>query len=142
MTKNYKLENDVQVMCVTATSFPDGVMNAYQKLQSIVMDSKERRYFGISHPIQDGSILYKACTEQKYENEADQLGLELFTIKAGNFASIYIENHMQDPQSIGKAFQELLKNPNIDQQGYCLEIYKNFEDKDVLCLVALKQPIN
>lgn len=138
MPQNYKLESDILVMCITATSFPDGVMDAYKKLQSLVKDSNQRRYFGISHPNKDGVIVYKACAEQRYAGEADKVGIESFTIKAGNFTSFYIEDHMKDPQSIGDAFQELLKNSDIDPQGYCLEMYKDFEDKDVLCLVPLK----
>ncbi len=135
--KNYNLEKDIEVMCVTATSFPEGVMDAYKKLQSLIPVSKERRYFGISNPNKDGSIIYKACAEA-HIGEAEKLGLESFTIKAGNFTSIYIVDHMQDPESIGNAFQELLKNPDIDPQGYCLEMYKDFDDKDVNCMVPLK----
>lgn len=138
MPKNYKLENDISVMCITATSFPEGVMDAYQKLQSLVMNANQRRYFGISYPNKDGAIIYKACTEQNYVGEAEKLSLESFTIESGNFTSIYIEDHMKDPQSIGAAFEELLKNSDIDPQGYCLEMYKDFADKDVLCLVPLK----
>jgi predicted transcriptional regulator YdeE len=136
--KNYNLEKDIKVMCVTAVSFPEGVMEAYKKLQSLVTDSKERRYFGISCPNKDGGIIYKACAEEKYDGEAEKLGLESFIIKAGDFMSIYIEDHMKDPQSIGNAFQILLKIPNLDPQGYCLEMYKNFDDKDVQCMVPLK----
>ncbi|MFZ2522288.1 MAG: effector binding domain-containing protein [Minisyncoccia bacterium] len=136
--KNYNLEKDIQVMCLTATSFPDGVMDAYKKLQSLITDSKERRYFGISHPNKEGVIIYKACAEVKEAGETEKLGLESFIIKAGDFMSIYIDDHMKDPQSIGNAFQKLLKNPNLDPQGYCLEMYKDFDDKDVQCMVPLK----
>ncbi|MEQ1500557.1 MAG: effector binding domain-containing protein [Parcubacteria group bacterium] len=136
--QNYNLEKDIQVMCLTATSFPDGVMDAYKKLQSLITDSKERRYFGISHPNKEGVIIYKACAEVKEAGETEKLGLESFIIKAGDFMSIYIDDHMKDPQSIGNAFQKLLKNPNLDPQGYCLEMYKDFDDKDVQCMVPLK----
>jgi predicted transcriptional regulator YdeE len=136
--KNYRLEKDIHVICVTATSFPDGVMDAYKKLQSLITDSKERRYFGISNSDKDGVVVYKACAEVKNEDEAEKFGLESFTIKAGNFATIYIVDHMKDPESIGNAFKELLMNPNLDPQGYCLEMYKDFDDKDVQCLVPLK----
>lgn len=136
--ENYNLEKNIQVMCLTATSFPDGVMDAYKKLQSFVTDPNGRRYFGISRPNKDGIIIYKACAEEKETGEAEKLGLESFTINAGNFASTYIVDHMKDSESIGNAFKELLKNPNLDPQGYCLEMYKDFDDKDVQCMVPLK----
>lgn len=135
--KNYDLEKDIQVMCITAVSFPDGVMDAYKKLQSLITDSSDRRYFGYSHPNMLRTIIYKACAEVKNDEEAQKLGLETFTIKAGKFASMYIVDHMQDPESIGNAFKELLKNPDLDPQGYCLEMYKDFDDKDVQCMVPL-----
>lgn len=138
MPKIYTLEYDIQLVCVKAASFPEGVMAAYQQLQSVVTNASSRRYFGISYPNQDGSILYKACAEQIHMGEAESLGLESFTIKAGRFTSIYIEDHMRDSQSIGNAFHELLKDKDIDPRGYCLEMYKDFADKDVLCLVPLK----
>ena len=74
----------------------------------------------------------------KEVGEAEKLGLEPFTVKAGNFASIYIVDHMKDSESIGNAFKELLTNPKLDPQGYCLELYKDFDDKDVQCMVPLK----
>jgi hypothetical protein len=45
---------------------------------------------------------------------------------------------MKDSASIGNAFKQLLGNPDIDHaNGYCLEIYKNYTDPDVNCLVPL-----
>lgn len=136
--KNYNLEKDIHVMCSEATSFPGGVFDAYKKLQACVPNSKERRYFGISHLNKDGSIVYKACVEVGYDGEALKLELEPFVIKAGNFASIYIEDFMKNHDAISSAFQELLRSPNIDPQGYCLEMYINSDTQDVLCLVPLQ----
>ena len=44
---------------------------------------------------------------------------------------------MKDPQSIGNAFKELLKNPNLNPHGYCIEMYKDLHDKDVVCMVPI-----
>lgn len=73
--QNYNLEKNIRVMCVPATSFPEGVMDAYKKLQSLIADSKDRRYFGISHPNKTGAIIYKACAEEKIEGESKKLDL-------------------------------------------------------------------
>ncbi len=43
---------------------------------------------------------------------------------------------MQNIASIGNVFQQLLMQPKIDPNGYCLEIYEG--DNDVRCLVPLK----
>lgn len=132
-----KLDTDIHVMCLTASSFPDGVMEAYQTLSAKVPNAKMRRYFGISHPDSTGKITYKAATEEMPGGEAQKLGLESFTIKAGEFALIDIRDHMRDPQSIGNAFKELLAVPQLDPQGYCLEMYKDFDHPDVRCMVPI-----
>lgn len=124
-------------MCATATSFPNGVMAAHKKIQELVTNPKERQFFGLSRPNKDGTIMYKACAEEQSDGEAVKLGLEPFTIKAGNFASSYVTDFMKNHDDIGKAFQELLKNPKIDPEGYCLEMYTGPEAKDMRCLVPL-----
>jgi hypothetical protein len=131
--ETFKLEKDIQVFCVTADSFPFGVMEAHQKLRSLV-PSDNRRFFGISRP-KNGGIEYKASAEEMKQGEAEKLGCESFTIKAGNYSFTIIKDFMKDTSLIGKVFQQLLANPVIDPQGYCLEWYLG--DKDVRCMVKL-----
>ena len=54
------LENDITVLYVEATSFPDGIAESHQKLHTIVPFSDDRKYFGISRP-ENGVIAYKAA---------------------------------------------------------------------------------
>jgi len=134
--QQYLLDKDIKVMCVKASSFPAGVMEAHQNLHSKVPFSTERKYFGLSRPENGGGIVYKAAAQEIKDGEAEELGLESFTIKKGAYTSIQVHNYMQDTKNIGEAFNQLLTNPGIDPQGYCLEWY--ISDKDVLCLVPLK----
>ena len=75
--EEYQLLNDISAMYITASSFPDGVLAAHQKLHSLVPmnDNPERKYFGISFPI-DGTIVYKAGAEELTAGEAEKSGLE------------------------------------------------------------------
>ena len=132
-----KIEKDITVFFVTATSFPDGVMEAYEKLHALIQHPNNRRYFGISQPNKEGIIIYKAATEELETGEGKKLGCETFTIKKGNFLSITIKNHFNHPTSIGDAFEKLIALPNIDPQGYCLEYYTNYKDGDVRCMVGI-----
>ncbi len=131
------LEKDIKVFYVTAETFPDSVPEAYQELNSRITNLSERKYFGISQPNQEGVIIYKAAAEELEVGEAEKYGCEVFTIKKGKYISIEIKNHMQDPLSIGNAFQQLIALPTIDPQGYCLEWYLNYTDLDVKCMVGL-----
>jgi predicted transcriptional regulator YdeE len=133
------IETDIPVFYVTAKPFPDDVPDAYQRLHSKISNTSERRFFGISHPNEKGVIIYKAAAEELGLGEGAKYGCETFTIKKGEYVSIYIKDHMKDSTSIGDAFKKLLANPDIDHDnGYCLEIYKNYTDPDVNCLVPLK----
>jgi hypothetical protein len=131
----YELKEDIEVFCVTATSFPDGVLQAHQTLHALVPFSTERKYFGISYPEKPGSIIYKAAANELEQGDLSKHGLEHFTIKKGKYICILIEDFMKDIPAIGKAFQELITQPGIDPNGCCVEWYTN--EKDVRCMVRL-----
>lgn len=133
----YHLPEDISAMYITASSFPDGVLAAHQQLHSLVpmSDTPERKYFGISFPNQDGTIIYKTAAEELNEGEAKSLGLETYIIRKGDYISIDIADFMKNVSGIGQAFQELIADPNIDLNGACVEWYLN--DDLVKCMVRL-----
>lgn len=127
------IDTDIKVFCVTATSFPEGILEAHQKLHAMFPFSLDRRYFGISRP-EKTVIVYKAAVEE-LENETGSYDCESFVIEKGNYICVTILNYSTDIQSIGKAFEKLTSYPNIDPMGYCIEWYYN--DKDVKCMIRL-----
>lgn len=130
------VDKDVTVMCITAKSFPDGVLQAHQKLHALVPPGNNRRYYGLSRP-EKTVIIYHAAAEQLEDNEASEFGLHTITIKKGRYISITIKDFMSDISSIGRAFEQLLQEPDqLDPEGYCVEEYIN--DIDVICMVRLK----
>ena len=133
---NVIVENDIHVLCVRASSFPDGVMQAYKTLHELLSGSGKRRYFGISQSNGKGEIIYKAAAEELNPGEATAMKCEQATIRKGKYLSKTIPDFMSDLPSIGKTFQEMLAEPEIDPQGYCLEWYLN--ETDVRCMVPLK----
>lgn len=74
-------DKDVTVVYVTARSFPDGVLEAHQKLHSLVPFSTGRKYFGLSRPENNGGIVYRAAAEELQSGEAEQWGLETIVLK-------------------------------------------------------------
>ncbi len=129
--ENLKIEKDISVVYIKATSFPEGVLAAHQKLHSIVPFSKERGYFGISYG-SIGGIVYKAAAEVF---SGEKYNLDIFTIKKGNYLSVILKDYQKDISDIGKTFQKMMTDPRLDTNGYCIEIYLN--DKDMQCLVKL-----
>jgi hypothetical protein len=132
----YFLNTDINVLCVTASSFPDGIMAAFNKLNSLVQLPESRRVFGISYGDGDKDIIYKAAVEENSIDEAARFGCERFTIKKGEYISEHIEDFMKNIPAMGQAFQEMCRDKRIDNNGYCIEMYLN-NNKDVLCMVKL-----
>jgi hypothetical protein len=71
-----------------------------------------------------------------YEGEGEKLGCETLIIPNGDYLSITISDFRKDIMSIGRAFQKLLKEPNLDPQGYCVEWYSSNKD-EVKCMIRL-----
>lgn len=133
--EKYVLENDIKVFYIKAKSFPDGVLEAHQKLHSLISENKKRNYYGLSKPVENGKIVYKASAEELFDGEAEKLNCETFVIEKGNYSSILIENYLENIENIGKAFQKLLKDPNLDPDSFCVEIYLG--KNDIRCLVKV-----
>lgn len=131
------LEADIHVMYITAKKFPEDIPSTYTQLEQTISIKTERRYFGYSQPNNGGVIVYRACAEVLNANEPIEYNFKTMIIKAGDYASIYIKNHFDDENNIPNAFSKLLKHPQLDPNGFCLEIYKNFTDPDVNCLVPI-----
>jgi hypothetical protein len=134
--EKFHFDKDIRVFCMTARTFPDDIEETHHRLQAIVPNTSGRRYFGISRPGPDGVIVYKAAVEEMCEGEAEKYKCESFTILKGTYNYITIINYFKDIPSVGKAFAELLTDPEIDPNGYCLEWF--FNEKDIRCMVRLK----
>ena len=132
---SFTFQEDVPVVCVTATSFPDGILEAHQQLHASLPHNERRNFYGISYPGEDGSIVYKAAAGIMDSDGEELNRLERFTIKNGPYNSFYISNFMENPNSVKKAFEMLLEQHEVDPNGYCLEWYVN--EHDVKCMVPL-----
>ncbi len=132
--ERYNLENDINIFYVQASSFPDGVLAAHQKLHALVPFTPGRKYLGLSRPEQ-GVIQYMAATEEAFADEGEKLGCKTMTVRKGTYVSMILHDYMKDTSAIGDAFQKLVKQPRIDPNGYCVEWYMS--DKEVRCMVRL-----
>jgi len=133
--EKYNIDRDIKVFYVTATSFPEGVGRAFQKLLSFLSMPNDRLLYAISSINEKGMIIYKAAVEESFPGEGQQNGCETFVIKKGEYWSELLPDWRKDESIVGKTFQMLLSHPNLDKSGYCLEIYPN--EKDIRCLVPL-----
>jgi hypothetical protein len=135
--EKYFIDKDINLFYVTATSFPEGVGGAFKKLLSFLPKPNDRLFFAISFPNENGTIVYRAAVEESFPGEGKQNGCETFVVKKGDYWSELLPDWRKDESIVGKTFQKLLKHPDLDRSGYCLEIYPN--EKDIRCLVPLVQ---
>ena len=133
--ENFNLEHDIKVLAVTAKSFPEGIMEAFDALFHKV-NRTGRTIYGLSQGTTNGGIIYKAAAAELSVNEAELFNCESFTIHKGFYIGKTILNWKEDMSIIGKTFDILLKDSRIKHDGYCVEIY--FNDTDVQCLVPIK----
>lgn len=130
------LPDDIRVLYITATSYPEGILEAHQKLHALIPFSTDRKYFGLSRPEEGGDIVYRAAAEQLAPGEAEKWKCETLIIKKGKYLFTDVKDYLKDLQRVEKAFQNILAQPDLDPQGYCVEWYYN--DKDVRCMVRLE----
>ncbi|MEO6720850.1 MAG: hypothetical protein ABIN67_10795 [Ferruginibacter sp.] len=130
------LENDITIFYITASSFPAGIMEAHQKLHTLVPFSTTRKYYGISRP-ENGVIVYKAAAEELHAGEAAEFNCDSLVLKKGKYICTAIHDYMKDVESIRNTFKEMLEHPNLDPEGYCVEWYLSKED--VNCMIRLNE---
>lgn len=133
--QEFQILKDIQLWCVVATSFPQGVLRAHETLRALLPAQDERKFYGISCPNREGSIVYKAGVEHKADDKADLLKCESLVLKKGIYIGTVIQNFHSNVQQIGEVFQELIANPLIDPEGFCVEVYLN--ETDVQCMIRL-----
>lgn len=133
--ERYTFNKDITVYCIRATSFPEGILRSHQTLHSKMQYSDERKYFGISRP-ENGPIAYRAAASELTPGELGDKGLEKFIVRKGEYVTVAIKDYLKDVTVIGKTFQQLLSQPDIDPNGYCLEWYVS--SSEVWCMVPLK----
>lgn len=139
--ENYNLENDIHLFCVKADSFPAGITDAQQRLTAILAPGDKRNLFGVSY-LYDDAILYMAAAEYTQVSENIPERCTTYTLKRGNYISIYIADFAKDISQVEKAFKKLLQHPNIDENGCCAECYLPegagyANAKDIRCMVRL-----
>ncbi|HNF13084.1 MAG TPA: hypothetical protein PK453_05400 [Leptospiraceae bacterium] len=137
LMNTFQIEKDIPVVYETADSFPNGIQAAFDSLHKKLGDKKQRKIFGMSRPEGKKGIVYRACAEELFPGEAEKLALPKLVIQAGNWYCTEIKDVMKDPSQIEEAFREYIYKPDIDPDGYCVELYSE-DNRDVKCLVRKK----
>ena len=133
--EKYEVKQDVALICYEAKSFPDGITEAFNKLQSSLPNCSERTWYGISKP-NGGEIIYKAAVTELSDMEAEENSFESFTVTKGTYLTETLTGWRENTQIIGATFDKLLQDPQLDPSSSCVEWY--LSDDKLTCMVKLK----
>ncbi len=129
----FQLYDDIEIFCVTASSFPDGVKEAHETIHSKLEPPPGRNYFGISWFGEKGKIVYKAAVTEKKEGDLEQFNWEKRMIPAGEYYYKDINDFMSNIPAIGQAFEELGNLAPINEDSMAIEWYTGMNE--VRCMV-------
>lgn len=127
---------DISIFYVNATSFPQGVLEAFEKLHEHFPFSPERNFYGLSRPENGQGIVYKAAAEVKNPEELVKYRIDTMNIPRGTYITELVHDFKENIPAIGATFEKLMQHPGIDPQGYCIEWYLP-DDRDVLCMIRV-----
>jgi hypothetical protein len=133
--EKFNLSKDIGILYVTASSFPEGIGEAFKKLESLIGSTKDRVFHGISRPDIHGSIIYRAGAQETFEGEAEKLGCERFILRKGDYLVERIHDWRGQEQKIGQSFMKLLADPRLDTDYPCVEWYDG--DTEVMCMIRI-----
>ena len=136
-TEHYLIDHDITTFYVAADSFPSGVAKAHKQLRALLPSTENRNFFGISRPDRNGIITYMIAVEETFKEEGKKYGCKTLTLKKGNYISVVIKDYEKVIENLGSVFMSLLKDPSIDKEGYCVEMY--IGEEDVRCMVRLSK---
>lgn len=122
------------LMYIKAESFPDGITAAWDKLDKALPSMKGRKFYGAAKMI-DGKMEYRASVVPLNENEHKSLGMEIFTIPAGNYAAKKLHNWQSNIPQIREIFTELNEKYKANPALYNLEYYES--EKELIIMLPI-----
>src|SRR3990172_10342600 len=129
--------DELNLMYVQASSFPEGVQEAWRQLEGRLPAVKERKFFGTSRLVGE-RIEYRACVVPSDESEPSRLGLDTFTIPAGNYASKNLVDWTEQTHLIKTIFEELSSKYTVDSSRPHIEFYRS--QKKLILMVPIVHP--
>lgn len=130
------LKNDIKVFGLRVKTFPDGIDKAFDSLLKKIPGGFDRSYYGISSMTADGTCIYKAVAQEKYEGEAEKYNYERDTINKGEYLTVSLMDWRKKTDSIKDIFHEMMKDERVDKSQPCVEWYKN--DDEMACMMKMK----
>jgi predicted transcriptional regulator YdeE len=132
-----KLE-PITLMYIQAETFPEGITLTWDKLDKTLPSIEGRKFYGAAKMI-GGKMEYRACVLPLDENEHKQLGMETFSIPAGNYAAKNLTDWHSHIPEIREIFTELNSKFAANTELYNLEYYINNQELIIMLPILDKE---
>lgn len=126
---------DVNLGVSRADKFPEGIMAAWETLESKLPSLKGRRFYGLTVCEGDG-LAYFAGVETADDEEIARLGLPAMAIKGGRYARAKLTDWQNHKDEIGKVFDQLMQDYDMDPNGASIEFYRSQSELHLLIALA------
>lgn len=129
------LQEPIELLCVRAKTFPEGIMDAFQEVKHRFGDQAGKECFGVTMQGESG-LIYWAAVRRSAVTLSEQEDLELLTIAPGTYATQSIDQWQSKIEQIGKTFEELFGNKEVDPKSPGIEWYLN--ENELACMAKMK----
>jgi len=129
--------DELNLMFVQASSFPDGIKEAWNRLEGPLATLKGKKFYGTSRFI-DGAMEYRACVIPSDASEPSRLGFDTFTIPSGYYATKKLMDWPTKTHLIKTIFEELGSKYSVDYNRPHIEFYRS--QKEVVLMVPIIHP--
>ncbi len=128
---------EITIMYVRSDSGVRGSKSAFDKLEEKLPTLRGRKFYGLifGTPPKDE---YWACVELQKTDVPKEWDYHVGSIPKGLYAQEKIENWNDDIESIGKTFEKLSKNFDVDHSRPSVEFYRSMRDMRVR--VPIRKP--
>jgi hypothetical protein len=127
----YNLSEDISLVGVHVTTFPDGIKEAFEGLMKDF--GAERDYYGISWFGEGDEIEYFAMTRPAPAAEAKREDLVTLIIPEGDYMAETVHDWMSNTDCIKNVFHKMIPDRRPSLNDPCVEWYKS--DKEMVCMV-------
>ena len=129
------LEEPIELLCIRAKTFPEGIMEAFQEIKNRFGDQAGKECFGFTMQGESG-LIYWAAIRRSAVTLSEQEGLELLTIEPGTYATQSIDHWQSKIELIGQTFEKLFSNEEVDPKSPGIEWYQN--ENELVCMAKMR----
>ena len=125
--------DEVQVLFIRTRDDVAEFGPAWQRLEELV-GTRGRKFFGAFYPRQNE---YRVCVQAKDDDDPAALGLETGTLPGGRYLRARLRGEPPAVyERIGPTFEELVKHASSDESRPSIEVYRRFDEIDLLLPVV------